>query len=74
MIHTVKIDIKEVISLKSLETKIEILESIIWNESKAGDAPKIMKHIFNQLLDTEEEFEKREDVLSALKTLIKKIN
>jgi len=73
MIHTIKIDLAEVISFKSLKEKKDLVGKIIWHESKSGDAPAIVKYILNDILEAEEEIDKREDVIEALKTLIKKL-
>ncbi|WP_372744302.1 hypothetical protein [Lutibacter sp.] len=73
MIHTIKIDLAEVISFKSLKEKKDLVGKIIWQEERYGDAPAIIKYILNDILEAEEEIDKREDVIKALKTLIEKL-
>jgi len=73
MIYTIKIDLIEAISFKSLKEKKEVVQRIIYDETKSGDAPKIIKHILSDLLDSEEEFDNRKNVVMALKTLIKEL-
>lgn len=73
MEHTIKINLNEVISFKSLEAKKDLVNSIIWDETRSGDAPEIIKHILGEMLETEYEFDNRLEVIKAYKTLIDKI-
>jgi len=73
MEHTIKINITELISFESVESKKRIVMDAIYNEICMGDAPKIIKHILTEMLESEFEFDNREDVIKAYKTLIDKI-
>ena len=73
MMHTIKISLEEVISFKSFKEKQQLVQHIIYDEAKNGDAPRIIKYLLKDLLDSELEFDKRENVIKSLKTLIKEL-
>ena len=72
MIHTITIDLAEATNFKSISEKRELIEHILCNMN-SKDYIVTLKKILSDILEAEEEFDQRLDVINALKILVQKL-
>lgn len=71
MIYEIKINIEEIIDLKSQDEQINLMKHILWSTLDNSSHDKFLDYILNDKLEAEMEFDKRPEVIQALKTLRK---
>jgi len=69
MIKTININVIEVIKHRNEEEQMRLIESVFYDLHE-DNQNKVIKNVLEDFLQTEEEFDKRENVINALKTLI----
>lgn len=69
MIHTIKVNIEEVIDLYDDDTKIDFIKHIIFDLSDEKRT-EFIKYLLDDLMQAEVEFNGRENIINAYKTLI----
>jgi hypothetical protein len=69
MIQRIKVDIKNVIRDREESEQTDLMKEIFFDLSKES-ANKFIKDLFKDLLESEEEFDNRKDVIESFKTVI----
>ena len=69
MIQRIKVDIKNVIRDREESEQTDLMKEIFFDLSKES-ANKFIKDFFKDLLESEEEFDNRKDVIESFKTVI----
>lgn len=71
MIKTIKIDIDELVSMDmSTDEQIDLMQRIMFLELTDKQAMEQLKYMLDQYKQTEEEFDKREELIEAYSNLI----
>ena len=71
MEHIIKVDIEEVAYFKSIKERQKLVENLLCNMSDL-DYKQTIKNELKDILDAEEEFDRRDEIINALKILIEK--
>ena len=69
MIQTIKVNIVEHIKFQKEEEQMQLIESVFYDLHE-DNQNKVIKNVLEDFLQAEEEFDKREKIITALKTLI----
>lgn len=73
MIHTLKINISEIIELASDNEKESLFREILFDRMSNDSRTKSIKWLLNDMLECEMEFDKRKDLINAYETIIKHV-
>jgi hypothetical protein len=72
MIKTIKIDIDELVSMEmNTDEQIDLMQRIMFIELTDKQAMEQLKYMLEQYKQTEEEFDKRKELIEAYSNLIK---
>lgn len=71
MIYEIKVNVDEIIEYHSThEDKVKIIHDILFSQMTDNEFKVFMVNLFNELKETELEFDNRIDVVTSLDTLI----
>lgn len=74
MIKNIKIDISHVVSCEATHLqRVKLVEQILYSDMTGEECADILKKILSNYKQTEEEFDKRKDVIKAFDLLISKL-